>query len=225
MKKLFLTISSILALSAMTTTSFATDTSVATGWDGFYVGGNIGYGHESWGFHYYDGQIPAGGTKTVSDDNLIGGLQAGYNWQTESIVYGLEADLQASSLKSDQQGGFSFDGCGCFNVSMSGFGTVRARVGALVSPDVLIYGTGGLIIGNLSYSAADSSPVGSDSHLSLGWTAGAGAEFKVSQNTSVKLEGLYYNFGSPYFNLNNSNFNTNLDVNGYIGRVGFNVHF
>ena len=225
MKKLFLIMSPILALSAMATTTFAADQSVAPGWDGFYLGGNIGYGHETWGFHYYDNQIPAGGTKTVSDGNLIGGLQAGYNWQTESIVYGLEADLQASSLKSDQQGGFNFDSCGCFNVAMGSFGTVRARVGALISPDVLIYGTGGLIVGDLSYSAADSNPIGADRHLALGWTAGGGAEFKVSENTSVKLEGLYYNFGSPYFNLADTNFNTNLDVNGYIARVGFNVHF
>ena len=57
----------------------------AFSWTGFYVGANLGY---AWG--------------SISNTNLnhsgfAGGVQAGYNWQTQNIVFGAETDLQLTS--------------------------------------------------------------------------------------------------------------------------------
>ena len=225
MKKFLLAGSVMVALSGVTGSAFAADPMPISDWTGGYVGVNIGYGHENWTISYYDFQTPAGGSKTVSDDNILGGVQAGYNLQSNNFVYGLESDIQLSGLNSNQKGGFSFDSCGCFNVSMPAFGTLRARAGVLVDPNVLLYGTGGLIVGDLSYSVADSSPFGTATSLAVGWTAGLGTEFKVNDTMSIKAEGLYYDFGSPHFDFGATRFNTNVGINGYIGRVGFNIHF
>ena len=34
-------------------------------------------------------------------DGAIGGVQAGYNWQNDRWVFGVEADIQASGQKGD----------------------------------------------------------------------------------------------------------------------------
>lgn len=75
-------------------------------WTGFYIGGNVG---SSWG--------RSSGTETFTDassgavlsssanrfdmDGVIGGGQAGYNWQADRWVFGLEADIQASGQKGN----------------------------------------------------------------------------------------------------------------------------
>ena len=72
-------------------------------WTGFYIGGNIGYG---WGKSDNDfadavtgfATVPMG-SDTTNVNGVIGGLQAGYNWQTDSFVFGLETDVQMSGQK------------------------------------------------------------------------------------------------------------------------------
>src|SRR5437588_11582233 len=56
----------------------------AYSWAGPYLGGNIGY---AWGSIGNNGARPSG---------FVGGVQGGYNWQSGPVVFGLEADLQAS---------------------------------------------------------------------------------------------------------------------------------
>ena len=64
----------------------------AFSWTGFYIGGNAG-----WAWSKGDGTITLGGVPgTFSGDGngFLGGVQAGYNWQLENWVFGLEADFQ-----------------------------------------------------------------------------------------------------------------------------------
>jgi outer membrane immunogenic protein len=89
-------------------------------WSGFYIGGNLGY---SWGRAATDGTQT--GTQSVSEftgitnvllpgfpvvtalattpvtaranvNGVIGGGQAGYNWQRGTWLFGLETDIQGS---------------------------------------------------------------------------------------------------------------------------------
>ena len=82
------------------------------------------------------------------------------------------------------------------------FGTVRGRVGILATPKVLLYGTGGVALGEINSTGTMSSfqpvapfgsiaSVGSSSTTCVGWTAGVGVEGKITQNWSAKLEHLY----------------------------------
>ena len=54
-------------------------------WAGPYLGANLGYG---WGSVDNNPTNPSG---------FVGGVQAGYNWQSGAMVFGLEGDIQASA--------------------------------------------------------------------------------------------------------------------------------
>jgi outer membrane immunogenic protein len=82
------------------------------------------------------------------------------------------------------------------------FGTFRARLGAVVAPQWLLYATGGLAYGGVRDSASlISTPatmgtfVGSLSQTRVGWTGGAGAEYAISPNLSLRAEYLYIDLG------------------------------
>ena len=59
-------------------------------------------------------------------------------------------------------------------------------------PDVLLYATAGGAAKNLEVSGA----VGTDSNTMLGWTAGAGADVKVTEQVFGRVEYRYTDFGS-----------------------------
>ena len=115
-------------------------------WAGPYLGANLGNG---WGSVDNNPTQPAG---------LVGGAQAGYNWQSGAMVFGLEGDLQASAAD---------DTFAPWKFSNPWFGTVRGRVGYAFG-NVLLYGTGGLAFGELRGETFGLS----ESHTTAGWTAG-----------------------------------------------------
>ena len=91
----------------------------AYSWAGPYLGVNLGY---AWGSVHNNPTEPSG---------LVGGVQAGYNWQTGAFVWGVETDFQLSG------------GTGNFRGSRPGivvigtadnewFGTIRGRLGYAV---------------------------------------------------------------------------------------------
>jgi outer membrane immunogenic protein len=180
---------------------------------------------------------------------VTGGAQLGYNWQIGSLVTGLEADIQGSSIKGSARGtsilvstGAPDPGGGILSEpKLSWFGTVRGRLGLTVTPDLLLYGTGGLAYGHVDASAnsqffdtgiLQSEFPASVSKTKVGWTAGAGAEWMLARNWSAKLEYLYVDLGSesaigdavpvidPQFKAGYTwRFREN------IARVGVNYHF
>src|SRR5436190_2358998 len=100
------------------------------GWTGFYLGGNLGYawGHakteivEAGSIGSFPGILP--GTPTVNNpfaashstgiNGVIGGGQLGYNWQFHpKLVAGVEADLQASSVRGSFAAADPFAGGVC----------------------------------------------------------------------------------------------------------------
>ncbi len=104
-----------------------------------------------------------------------------------------------------------------YDASISWFGTVRGRVGALISDQVLLYGTGGLAYGRVEQSGVTNvtgtalTSVGlsaltpgatafSESKTNIGWTVGAGIEgtfaYWLPAGWTWKLEYLYVDLGS-----------------------------
>jgi outer membrane immunogenic protein len=170
-------------------------------WTGFYAGGNLGY---SWGnadnttvsFIDSAGVLLATSSQSIGMNGVIGGGQAGYNWQTGRWVLGLETDIQATG----QRGTATFQcgaPCGIPAVSetvtekLTWFGTVRGRVGYTVTPTVLLYGTGGFGYGDVESSGSGATSF-SSSVWKYGWTAGGGIETRIVGNWTAKLEYLYY---------------------------------
>jgi outer membrane immunogenic protein len=65
-------------------------------WTGFYVGGNIGGSLGRANTDWTAAGAPLAST-SANMDGILGGLQAGYNWQSGKWVLGLEADFQGTS--------------------------------------------------------------------------------------------------------------------------------
>lgn len=187
----------------------------AYSWAGFYAGGNIGY---SWGHTDASFTEPAfccGVPQTISGstsiDGIIGGGQIGYNWQANNVwLLGIEADFQGSGEKGSFTNTFNFTQVSGNEIhtqenKLSWFGTVRGRVGVLVNPTLLLYGTGGLayggikVSGNFNDTFCDPACPRSygNSTIKIGWTAGAGIEGAISNNRdwTWKIEYLYMDLG------------------------------
>jgi outer membrane immunogenic protein len=145
-------------------------------WSGLYVGVNGGYG---WNGDTNGNLVdPSGG---------FGGGQIGYNFQRGNIVFGLEADFQGADIQDSANLGKD----GTINSKMDWFGTVRGRLGYAFDR-ALIYATGGFAYGDVTTSGTFFLPGPlSISETQTGWVVGAGLEYKVLPNWSVKGEYQY----------------------------------
>jgi outer membrane immunogenic protein len=176
--------------------SYYNPTASYYGWTGPYLGGNLAY---EWGRTSNNPTDPSG---------FAGGAQGGYNWQTGQFVFGGEADIQLSGAN---------DLVTPWKFSNPWFGTLRGRAGIAFS-NFLAYGTLGFAVGELE---AETVGLASESHTSVGWTAGGGIEMGLSQNWSAKAEYLYLDLSSSNFALTGAS-------NGFTAslfRLGVNYHF
>ncbi len=149
-------------------------------WSGPYAGVSLGYAFAGETEDDFDNSID-------TDGFLLGGF-AGYNYQVGNIVAGAEADI-----------GYSWeDGSNAGVTSESGVeGSLRARLGYVVSPNILLYATAGGAAKDLEISAAGDS----DSNTMIGWTAGGGADVMVTERVFGRVEYRYTDFGSETFEL------------------------
>ncbi|HEY1545772.1 MAG TPA: outer membrane beta-barrel protein [Xanthobacteraceae bacterium] len=181
-------------------------------WTGFYIGANIGYS---------SGRTHFSGIGSADLTGVIGGGQIGYNWQIPGgpWVFGVEVDGQGSS--EDDSGTF---GGVTLTDSLPWFMTARGRIGYLVTPMIMLYGTGGAAIVDHKFTAAAGGASISSEDTRLGWTAGAGIEGMLNRNWSWKVEYLHLDTGSFGSNVLGV-LPINLHVTDEIGRVGVNYHF
>ena len=201
---------------------------VAANWNGFYLGGNFGSGTARNRSAVTDLVAATTSTFNLAADGFNGGVQAGYNWQAGSSVFGLEADIQGASLEDNK----TCFGCGTaltVNSKLPWFGTVRGRLGYSVGPS-LFYATGGFAFGGVKTAFNDLSL----SETRTGWTVGAGIETPFTllglfgPNWTSKTEYLYVDLGrsTTGFDLGGGTpvvFTTK--VQEHIFRTGLNYHF
>jgi outer membrane immunogenic protein len=154
-------------------------------WTGFYIGLNAGYGGDK-NTYSING---FGNVASITSGGFIGGGQIGYNYQFAgtAFVLGLEADLQATNI----QGKVTILGLG-IGTKLDYLGTARARLGYAFLPNALFYVTGGLAYGSVKTNVANIISFGG---TNTGWTAGAGIEYALTQNWSLKTEYLYVDLG------------------------------
>lgn len=194
--------------------------------------------------------VGAQGTGPISSSGFVGGGQAGYNWQRGAWVFGGEADIQSFHLSGSRTGAAAYPVFGAgvtfsetTTASTNWLLTARARAGWTVS-NALLYVTGGLAVTDLrtGFGFADNAStviatsgtgLASSTTNKAGYAVGAGAEWMLPKNWSIKAEYLYVNFGStqvttrvvnPGFGASNT-VTTSADLNASIVRVGVNYHF
>ena len=151
-------------------------------WSGFYAGANVGYG---WG------EMTGNGTALPENlKGILGGVQAGYNYDFGGFVLGLEGDIQLSDMKYVQT-----TPTGSTSFGIDAAGSVRARAGLPIDR-FMPFVTGGLAVGNGKIRGDNGGVISEANQTFVGWTVGAGLEYAVTDNVTVKAEYLYADYGN-----------------------------
>jgi outer membrane immunogenic protein len=147
-------------------------------WTGFYFGATLGY---SVGTVDVSG---ASGNLGFDQSGGVGTLFAGYNWQAGNMVWGLEADIGTGYLDGGRAG---------LTAENNYFGTLRARVGTLITQQTLLYATGGLAWADYDFKMTGAT---TGSETLIGYTIGGGLEFAIAPQWTIRGEYLYTDLGS-----------------------------
>lgn len=141
--------------------------------------------------------------------SAVGG-RVGYNLQCQSMVFGFEADASATRLELNQLYYNPFGTAGfrdnqfTADSELDWFGTLRGRLGWLITPSLLVYGTGGAAYGHVKHSISWTyqglGTVGVTSTAAVedtkwGWALGGGLEYAIG-NWSLRGEALHVDLGS-----------------------------
>jgi outer membrane immunogenic protein len=218
MKKFLLTSASVLAIGVVSASAAdlprreampvksAVYVSPLYNWTGFYVGINGGGG---WGRSEFSAPISSGSFGTSG--GLVGGT-LGYNYQMGQAVFGIEGDLDWSSI-----GGNTPCGVTSCEVRNNWLSTVRGRLGYAVDR-FMPYVTGGVAFGDVKTSVAG---IGDTRTTKTGWTLGGGIEAAIAGPWTAKAEYLYVDLGDTGTIVPgaSANFHTN------IVRAGLNYRF
>ncbi|MBK1865098.1 outer membrane protein [Aestuariivirga sp. YIM B02566] len=175
-------------------------------WTGGYIGIQGGY---AWGKTDAETDIDPEFTAIDSLDvddfkanGFLGGAHVGYLLQSDSFVYGVEADIEYADLNDEVD--IVFDGGGDGGTGekdIDWLGSLRLRAG-IAADRALFYATGGLAVGgvsletDLSEDALDAGLTNDDyDKTKWGWTLGAGVEYAVTDALSARIEYRYTDLG------------------------------
>lgn len=149
--------------------------------------------------------VAAFGSNSASASSWLAGAQAGYNWQSGSVVYGVEADIAGTRLKSTMnttlQGGLIPAPTANTISGLDWYGTARGRLGWATGP-VMFYGTGGLAYGRIGVNSTlndNFAPIflnSQSSSVKTGWVAGFGVEYLWRPNLILNLGYQYVDLGT-----------------------------
>jgi outer membrane immunogenic protein len=188
-------------------------------WSGFYLGIN---GGGAWGRSRFDS--PLFGTSTGNfntSGGLVGGT-VGFNWQTGSVVFGVEGDGDWANIKGSALCPVPNLGLTC-TTSDSWLATARGRLGVAFN-EWLLYGTDGGAFGDVKMGVA---PLAGQSVTRSGWTAGAGVEYGFAPNWSFKVEYLHVDLGTASCSLGSCAVadTANVPFKAEVVRAGLNWRF
>lgn len=150
-------------------------------WAGPYLGAQLGYG--------FNGTV-RGPSGNIGTEGWMGGAFGGYNFQDGQLVYGIEGDVNYSDVKGEAFG---------THARTRVDGSVRGRIGMAVTDDVLVYGTAGVAMENQRITDVASGV--HDTKGLVGYTVGAGADVKLTQDVFARAEYRYTDYGSKTYDL------------------------
>ena len=171
-------------------------------WTGFYLGGNLGgaWAQRDITDSLYGLTWGSGSSNAV----FIGGGQAGFNYQFGGFVLGVEGDFDWAA-NSHNSAAIVIPKVGSGDLiritsNNSWITTLAARLGVAFN-NVLLYGkAGGGWVGNNGFAVTDlttgTSITGSNNNTRSGWLAGAGVEWAIAHNWTVKFEYDHLGLGS-----------------------------
>lgn len=158
---------------------------------------------------------------SIDIDGFLGGLHAGYNWQMDSLVLGVEGDIEYADLdgETDIVAGASDIKAGEASQQIDWLGSLRLR-GGFAFDRALLYVTGGLAVGGVDVKGSiDNSFVPEDkssSDTEWGWTLGGGLEYAFTEELSARIEYRYTDLGDS---------DVEFDGNGNVDKLEFENRF
>jgi outer membrane immunogenic protein len=186
-------------------------------WTGFYLGGDAGAAwlSEDATWNPLPDPVTFGASPILGKDKatgFIGGAHIGYNDQVmPDWVAGVEGDWSWTKTSGALNQAWTANGGGgvtvapgsqtSMNADLHWIASARLRVGYLLTPSLMGYVTGGGAWANIGYSGvATNNGNGylvnfNSSSTQAGYVAGAGLEWMMTDNWTVRAEYLYYQFG------------------------------
>jgi opacity protein-like surface antigen len=144
----------------------------AFSWTGFYIGANVGGAatsiNELWSplpSSATFGAFPIAGS--TGGASFTGGFQAGYNWQfAPTWVAGIEGDWSWADARGNINQPWVLDPSGAvvagsvtsMSSTLDWVSSIRARLGYLITPTLMAYGTAGGAWGKIDYAANNFAP-------------------------------------------------------------------
>jgi outer membrane immunogenic protein len=205
------------------------------GWTGFYVGLGLGWrgSEEEWtttclqptlapgcptNNTLFPGRFNTDNPATFDVDGFRVSVYGGYNWQIANWVIGIEADAGWADNETVRFGipGTHLTGLAGGDVSSVRDNwdvSLRGRLGWLVTPQALLYVTGGVSWLDKEVSAACTAGsfgaggwcafnnATSVSETMIGWTVGAGIEWMFAPNWIARAEYRYADYTGDALNL------------------------
>lgn len=158
--------------------------------------------------------VTAASSPLLNPNGYVAGGHAGFNYQTGSLVLGLEGDFSYFRLRASSAGTFPFPSTlaggvlgpptltfsATTEISTDWLLTVRPRAGFAVG-NALFYATGGLAVTNEKVSQiagvlSGASFTSTISETRVGWTVGGGLEYMLTPNWTIRAEYLHLDFGT-----------------------------
>ena len=188
------------------------DTYNATDWNGLYVGGHFGWGA---------GSSDATGAFDRSADisGQFGGVHAGYNFQSSSLVAGLEVDGDWSGI----DGSATLSGGDKTQAAIDWMSSMRLRLG-MTTGNWLLYGTGGFAFAGLDTSVTGPGADSLTSQTLSGYVLGAGAEYAFTRSVSARVEALHYGFGEERFQTSRGPIDADVDATTIRGGLSIKLN-
>jgi outer membrane immunogenic protein len=186
-------------------------------WSGYYAGGNVGAlwssGDSRWDPLPIGTNPPGFGvnviTQSLKDASFGSGVHLGYNYIfMPHWVAGIEADWTWTDNKTSGTTGWTIFGTA---TPVTGFttmsrkvewlSTIRGRIGYTVTPQALLYATGGFAFGHVKYDATATNTAGftattAPSATKTGYALGGGLEWALTGHWLLRGEYLFYHLGS-----------------------------
>lgn len=195
-------------------------------WNGFYVGAHAGYGEGNLQGDWCPSECEFP-MSALDLNGGLGGAQAGYNFQMDSLLLGVEGDISfpawSGTLQNCEVNGGSCTSGGFANIDA--LVSIRARLGVVFNERGLLYATGGLAYADGDFEGQCEDFCGDVSLKTWGGVVGGGAEYAVGDNVSIRAEGLYYFFDDNNdisdFDEASAGDSTGID-DAFVARVGIN---
>ncbi|HEY7457963.1 MAG TPA: outer membrane beta-barrel protein [Xanthobacteraceae bacterium] len=214
----------------------AANAQFAPSWQGFYVGLTVGFAHSKATIDPSDlaiaGITSPNSVTGLSPNGASIGFAGGYNWQSGSLVFGVEADWSRLALRTS----LPFSGTippfgavsGTLGADLDWIASARARAGISLG-QALVYGTVGLAVaganGEVVVLGVGSPAAFSDSAWLAGWVLGGGIEYALSPVWTIKGELIRLHVGSGPFSSTAGAVPLSSRIDVYNVRAGLNYRF